>query len=432
MPRVWPLMLLLTTASVQAQPLDGKTCPPDADLRRRLGVERATATVACRVVEHSALTAAVVPANRGAAAHVVVKLSWETGSLRGRIDLPRMAEWHMPASAVVSKIDVGPANLKGAHWWRVDVAATAGDDSSTAQTMVSFFDTHSGKLRRLWTGLGDRHQARDGCRLDTVTDFALLDSGALARDRRTTRALAEPAAPAAPPKSGCVAGPPTRDTFAVADDGVDADFPLSDEFLAQARENYLLSLRARTSTEALGLFLTSSLAILPQVEQAVMDAGRPGLSLRTSGAEASMMDSSGDGGLNWANILAIVDAGALPLARALAELRNESGAWNSAVSDYGGCHQPEDATEPLRHVTAAWRETDPAVRRAFEPVLAADLREMSDDACFCVGPEKRGELQQALDRNAAILKDLPGGDRTARALRALPSSKYVRFNCVPG
>jgi hypothetical protein len=435
MSHAWPLVLVLTTASVQAGPLDGKTCPPDGDVRRALGVERATAPVTCRIVEHAALMAAVVPASGGAAPHVVVKLSWDTGSLSGQIDLPRMAAWHMPASAAASKIDVAPANLKGADWWRVDVTATAQEDPAMAQTMVSFFKTHSRKLRRLWTGLGDRHEARNGCRLDTVADFAILDTWALVRGKRTTRALAEQTASAAgaaaTPSTRCLATPPTRQTFAVADDGVDADFPLSDELVTQARENHLLSLRARTSTEALGLFVTNSLAILPQVELAVMNAGS-GVSMTTSGADAFMMDSSGGSGLNWTNILSIVDPTALPLARALAELRNGDGAWSSPASDYGGCHHPEDATEPLRHVTTAWRATSPAIRRAFEPVLAADLREMSEDACFCVGPDKRSELQRALDRNAAIVKDLPGGDRTARALRALPSDKYVRFNCSPG
>jgi len=453
MSRAWlPLVLLLVGAGARAAPSDTNTCPGDAELRRALRVDDPLAAVACRVVERATLRGALVPAAGGASARVVVQLVWEGdrdgNGVRGTVDLPRLNHWRMAPRADAWKIEVAPANLQGADWWRADVTATGAQDASVAQdgsvaqTMVAFFKFKRGRLRRLWTGLGDRHEIRrDSCRLDTVADFAILDSGQLARDRRTTAVISSakpPAAQAAATSSPtCLAPPPQRQTFAVADDGIDADFTPSDEFLALARENHLLSLRARTSVDALGLFMRNSLAIVSKVGDEVMkapssDPDGSQASMTISGAGAYLMDSGGRSGLNWPNILKVVPPDALPLARALATLRNDEGAWIADGGEYGGCHQPGDATAALIAVADAWRDAGPAVRAAFQPVLDADLREMSGDACFCDGQDKQPDLQRALDGNAAIIKDLPGGRKAGRQLRSLMSDKYLRFNCVPG
>jgi len=190
-------------------------------------------------------------------------------------------------------------------------------------------------------------------------------------------------------------------------------------------------------TDALGLFMRNSLAIVSRVADEVMkapsyDPDGTQASMTISGAGAYLMDSGGRSGLNWANILKVVPPEALPLARALATLRNDEGAWIANGGEFGGCHQPREGTAALVAVAGAWRDATPAVRQAFQPVLAADLREMSGDACFCDGPDKQPELQRALDRNAAVIKDLPGGRKAGRQLRSLMSDKDLRFSCVPG
>src|SRR3569623_408707 len=441
--RAWLLLSsLLGSASVQAAASLPGTCPPDAEVRRVLRGELTTAPVACRMVdkEHDvALVAAIVPPRAGAAARVVVGLSAGGSLLRGQESLPRKPAQQKPKRADNKKIVVAPAGLTGADWFRVDVTASACKDLFVAQTMVSFFMTHQGKMRHLWTGLGDRHERRfDRCQLDTSATFQLLDSGALARDRRTTRVFRDPggldAGRLAKLNEACLAAAPAHDSFTVADDGVDSDVPISAPLRAAARENRLLSLRARTSPAALRSFILSSLSLVPRVRDQLMDAHTdvPNASITTTGASAYFLDSGGRTGLNWSGILAVVAPDGQPLARALAKLRNDDGAWVEARTDYGGCHQPESATEPLRDLVAAWQAAPPAFRDAFEPVLAADLEEMSTDDCVCAKATQRGELQRALDVNATIILPLPGGARAARALRAVPSSKTLNFDCSPG
>jgi len=433
----WPLLLLLLEGA-GGQAGTAATCPPADELRRALNVKRADAPTACRVLEHDiTLMAAVVPPAGKIAGRVVIALSFNGHRRRGQTTLPKKVSQQLPAQADRWTIDVAPAHLNGAHWFRVDVTATAGQELTT-QTIVSYFTERRRTFRHLWTGLGDRHERHwDACQLDTASSFRLLDDGALFRERSTTRAFRDPGLAAeqlAVLDRECVAGPPTRDTFTVPEDGIDADVAIPDDLRAAARENWILSLQARSSPEALGQFLTSSLALVPRLEHALM-SGDPQVenaSIEVTGASAYFMDSGGRSGLDWSRILEIVASPGQPLARALEQLRNDEGAWVEARTDYGGCHKPELAEEPLRQLVAAWQAAPEAYRKAFEPILAADLREMSRFDCVCAKPGQRRELQRALDRNAAIIQPLPGGPEAARALRGITSGDGVHFDCSPG
>lgn len=445
MARAWPVLLLLVGGGgARGATPAVAMCPPEAEIRRTLGVEQTAAPIACRGIdEHTTLMGTVVLPAMGSAPHVVVALSAGNGARRGAVDLTMQTGGSMPAKADAWKVSVGSADLPGADWLRIDVTAEAGEDVFVAQTAVSFFRADGGRqLRHLWTGLGDRHENRfDACRLDTAATFRLLDSGALLRTTEATRTFEDQRGLAtdviATLRAGCVAAAPTHETFAVADDGIYADVRTSKALRARARENRRLFLRARTSATALAHFITDSLKLVPEVADAVMSASSPdqdaaSATIETSGAVAYRMDVGGHKGLNWKKILSIVDPRVRPLVLALADLRSDEGAWIEARSDYGGCHQPEAATAPLRHLVDAWQAAPLPFRLAFQQVVLDDLREMSANDCFCAHPAERRELQRALDRNAAIIDVLPGGPEAASALRALPEGEGARFDCSPG
>jgi len=439
--RGWPCLLaLLAHPDARAQSLPA--CPPDAEIRRLLGVDAET-PIACRVGGASVLMGAIVPfTGVTGKPHVIVALDTGNAVRKGEADLEGTAREPLP-KADDWQIAVAPANLYGASWSRVDVTAAQGDDRFAAQTVVSFFRGDGHTLGHVWTGLGDRHEKRfDACRLDTTARFALSAAGALVRTRHTTRTFAArpdlSADTLATLKAECVAAPPTRDSFVVADDGVDADVPLSNELRAQARENRRLFLRARRSPEDLGRFITHSLAMLPLLETEVMDATPPdpelsAASISTTAAEAYMMDSSGGSSLKWGSIVSAAGPRGRALALALGQFRGGEGAWISSRTDYGGCHQPEQATKPLRELVGAWNAAPAAFREAFAQVMARDLREMTTNACFCDHANQRAKIQRALDRNAALLERLAGpGPEAAAALRALLGDEHVKFNCSPG
>jgi len=180
------------------------------------------------------------------------------------------------------------------------------------------------------------------------------------------------------------------------------------------------------------------MALLPELETQAMNAPSPDpdrneASASTSGAHDYMMADSGRSGLNWDDIQAVAGPNGQALARAVPDLRNDEGIWINDLNDFGGCHQPEQATEPLRRLVAAWNAAPAAIRDAFEPVVAAYLREMDTDDCFCAGPDQKAKLQRALDRNARLLERMRGpGPDAAAALRALPENDGARFKCSPG
>lgn len=442
--RGW-LGLLFLLAHPDARAQSRPTCPPDAELRHTLGVAPDT-PVACRVERWSMLMGAVVPFT-GVAGRPRILVALQAGDSvrKGEAELTGSEREPLP-SADAWTIEVAPANLYGASWSRVDVTATkgqAGKDLFTTQTVVSFFRDDGPTLRHLWTGLGDRHEDRfDACRLDTTARFELSAAGALVRTRRTIRAVADrqdlTADQVATLQAECVAAPPDRESFVVADDGVYADVPVSTPLRSLARENRRLFLRARRSPEDLGRFIAHSLALLPQLEKEVMDATPPdpelaSATISTTAGQAYMMDSGGASGLNWDGIVAAAGPRGRALALALRRLRGDEGVWISARTDYGGCHQPEQATKALRQLVTAWNAAPAGFRDAFAQLMARDLREMTTNACFCDHADQRAKLQRALERNAAVLERLAGpGPDAAAALRALLEDDHVNFNCSPG
>jgi hypothetical protein len=215
--------------------------------------------------------------------------------------------------------------------------------------------------------------------------------------------------------------------------------PVSDGLRARARENRRLYLRAGRSPKDLGRFVADSLALVKQMEDEVMSSSFPDPNLEeggiaTCGALAVKMDSGGRIGLNWKGILSVAGSQGRPLVHALDDFRGDDlGAWIAVKTDYGGCHQPEDAEPALRHLVDAWNAAPVPIRNVFRRYVIDQLHDMARAACFCDGEDKRDKIQGALDRNGAILDGLPTiGPDIARKLRALPSKSDSQFRCGRG
>jgi len=438
--------ILLPHAAVAAPARAIAMCPSESEIKGSLGIEGPLWQVTCHEAEDRTLQlAALLPPNEpDIAPRLIVSTSGGSSPHRGEVDLPEIAlDGRQATLADDWTIVVGPARVERADWLQVTVTAKRAGDLATARTIVSFFLDDRGELRPMWTGLADNHEARLGaCSLDTAASFSLSDDGALVRTLRTSRTFRDPGGIASGLAENrerqCVAPRPRNDTFAVADDGIASDLPVTDALRSRARQNRRLYLRAHRSPKDLSRFVADSLGLIPLLRDEVMaphspSAGVDEWAVTTSGAFALMTPEYGESGLNWKNLRSVTRREGRALVSALGDLGGARGAWSVSTSDFGGCHKPEAAEAVLRRLVDAWNATPGPLRDAFKRYLAGRLRDMTRDACFCEPGDKRDKIQRALDRNATILEELPAiGPDVARELRALPSTKDARFGCGGG
>jgi hypothetical protein len=447
---IQPIGMVLAAALATARP---PKCPGDEGLRRELGIEGASWQMTCTATRDGRLEMAALlsPLPPSSSPRLVVAVRRGEVASRAEVALGDLAQDGIPSLAGDDwRLSVRPAGIAGADWLRVDVTAMTGEEKMLAQTVTAFF-RDDGPLVPLWTGAGERHERRfDSCTLDTSARFSLSPDGELVRVRRTKRSFGEPGEPqpqtdgdAAAPADGagrtaCVAPPPTRDAFPVADDGLAADVTVDDALRARARANRLLYVRAPGSDEAFAAFVADAVSLLEPLERAV-ETGKPVapnqdvVSVRTAGAFAYLVEGAMRASLDWKHLRAAARPAGRRLVAALEAFdRDHLGAWIEPRTDLGGCHSPARAEKPLAKLVDAWLAAPAAVREAFDGYLAGRIEDMATDGCLCPPRDARESTRTALDRNAALLERLPGlGAAPAGRLRALATAPGTTFGC-PG
>jgi hypothetical protein len=338
------------------------------------------------------------------------------------------------------RLSVRPARIAGADWLRADVTALSGEDLTLAQTVTAFF-RNDDSLQHLWTGASDRHERRfDACALDTTARFSLSRNGDLVRARRTKRTLGDPVGvdgeTLAATKAKCVAPPPVRDTFPVADDGLSTDVTVDEALRARARANRLLYIRAPESDEAFAKLVSDSFSLLEPLTQAVatgkpLDPDQDVAQVAIPGAFAYALEGGLRASLAWKHLRAVAKPAARRLLAALEDFdRDYLGAWIEPLTDLGGCHNPAQAAQPLAKLVDAWLDAPVSAREAFRDYLAGQLRDMATNGCLCAPRSALDKLRGALEANAVLLERLPEiGADPAQRLRALPTSPDTFFSC---
>ena len=240
-------------------------------------------------------------------------------------------------------------------------------------------------------------------------------------------------------KAKCVAPPPVRDTFPVADDGLSTDVTVDEALRARARANRLLYIRAPESDEAFAKLVSDSFSLLEPLTQAVADSGKPldpdqdVAQVAIPGAFAYALEGGLRASLAWKHLRAVAKPAARRLLAALEDFdRDYLGAWIEPLTDLGGCHKPAQAAQPLAKLVDAWLDAPVSAREAFRDYLAGQLRDMATNGCLCAPRSALDKLRGALEANAVLLERLPEeiGADPAQRLRALPTSPDTFFSCA--
>ncbi len=433
------MVLVAASAVGPARP----ACPGAAALRQALEVEGAAWRVACTATKDGEVEMAALlpPTAAGSFPRLVVSVRRGQSHPRAELTLDGLDRDGLKAlSGEDWQVSVRPAAIKPADWVRVDITAQSGEDLRVAQTVTALFRV-AGPIQPLWTGASERHELRfDACSLDTTARFTLSRTGELVRARRTRRRFRDPggvdAATLTSAKAECLATPPARDTFTVADDGLDADVTVEPSFRARARANRLLFIRASASDEAFARFVADSVALLEPLSSAVtgtpLDPEQEMTKVAVSGAFAYSLEGGLRVSLDWKHLGAVAKPASQNLIAALQTFDgdNYQGAWIDQRTDLGGCHSPAQAEPALRKLVAAWQSASDPVRGTFRDHLTKRLTEMTSEDCFCASKGAVAKLQQEIERNAALLEGMPElGALAAQQLRALPAAPGTTFGC---
>jgi len=101
--------------------------------------------------------------------------------------------------------------------------------------------------------------------------------------------------------------------------------------------------------------------------------------------------------------------------------------WVTMMTDYSGCHDPENARRPLTALAKAWPAAPSCLRDAFREHLNRLLQEMASDSHFCGA---RRPILAAVRRNARLLQSLAdtrGPELAGKLLKAAraPEAQFL-------